>query len=78
MEHEAVKTPEKCGKGFASPGRGEDECAFAAGDNRPPETLRRSWRVEHCVEPLGCYGVETSKGIGFAVRLGGGNGHLLL
>ncbi len=75
VEHETVEAPEEGGEGFSCAGGGEDECAFAAGDDGPAEALRRGGRVKYGAEPLCRDGMEAGEGVGSRVRVGRVRGH---
>ena len=75
MEHEAVQAPEEGGEGFAGAGGGEDEGAFAAGDDGPAEALWGGGRVEDSLEPLGRDAMEAGEGVRSRVRVGRVRGH---
>lgn len=78
MEHEPIETPQKRGQGFAGAGGSEDEGAFSPGNYRPTLALRCRGLIEDSFEPLRRHRMKASEWIGFAGRLGRGEGHLLL
>lgn len=82
VQHQTVKAPEEGGESFAGSGGGEDECAFAASDDRPAQPLRGRGRVKDGAEPGGGDGMEAGECVriggnakGGSIRVGAANGH---